>query len=112
MPTFTVIYEADGVMRLGQTTADSGAAAGRRYARRGEVHAVIAGHHQDCSDATAAPASDMDTIVGSIAREHLGFSTLEPRRSDSLDFRDCACWCVRAALEAAYEAGRAAATGS
>src|ERR1700758_3612616 len=47
----------------------------------------------------------MDQIIATIAKEHLSFDTLETRRSDSLDFREVAVWCVKAALEAAYKAG-------
>ena len=47
----------------------------------------------------------MDQIIAAIAREHLSFDTLQTRRSDSLDFREVAVWCVKAALEAAYKAG-------
>ena len=43
-----------------------------------------------------------------IARAKLGIETLETRRSDELDFHEVAVWSIRAALEAAYEAGRAA----
>lgn len=42
------------------------------------------------------------------ARRALGIETLETRNSDRLDFHDLAVWNVRAALEAAYEAGRKA----
>jgi hypothetical protein len=48
-------------------------------------------------------------VLASIAREKLGFETLETRRSDALDFRDVAVWSVKDALEAAYRAGLAAA---
>ena len=44
-----------------------------------------------------------------IAREALGLETLETRNSDSLDFHDTAVWCVKDALQRAYEAGRASA---
>jgi len=40
-----------------------------------------------------------------IAQDHLRVPTLETRRSDSLDFHDVAVWCVRDALQAAFEAG-------
>lgn len=43
--------------------------------------------------------------IAEIALVHLHIETLETRRSDSLDFYDCAVWCIRAALEAAYLAG-------
>lgn len=53
-------------------------------------------------------ASDSN-VIADIAKQHLGLSTLETRRSDSLDFHDLAVWQLRAALEAAYRAGLAAA---
>ena len=31
--------------------------------------------------------------------------TLRTRKSDSLDFHDCAVWCIKQALEQAYELG-------
>jgi len=50
-----------------------------------------------------------DTILNTIAREALGLETLETRSRDSLDFHDLAVWCVKDALQRAYEAGRASA---
>jgi len=50
-----------------------------------------------------------DNTLNTIAREALGLETLETRKSDSLDFHDIAVWCVKDALERAYEAGRASA---
>jgi len=56
--------------------------------------------------------SDVDTetirrtALERIARDLLGFSTLEPRKSDSLDFRECAVWNIAMALEAAYAVGQ------
>ena len=47
-----------------------------------------------------------DATLLEIAKRELGCDTLETRRSDSLDFSDQAVWCLKAALEAAYEAGR------
>ena len=49
-------------------------------------------------------ASD-SKVIEDIAKQHLGLSTLETRRSDSLDFHDTAVWCIRDALEAAFKAG-------
>jgi uncharacterized protein DUF6900 len=46
-------------------------------------------------------------VLAAIAKEHLGLETLETRKSDALDFSDQAVWSIRAALEAAYEAGKA-----
>ena len=47
----------------------------------------------------------IEQLLTQIAREHLSIETLETRRSDSLDFHDVAVWCVRDALEAAFNAG-------
>lgn len=44
--------------------------------------------------------------LASIASEALRVETLEARNSDSLDFYDCGVLDIRAALEAAYMAGR------
>ena len=46
-----------------------------------------------------------DQLLTRIAREHLRIQTLETRKSCSLDFHDLAVWCVRDALEAAFNAG-------
>jgi hypothetical protein len=54
-------------------------------------------------------SSTRDNQLSTIAREALGLETLETRSSDSLDFHDLAVWCVKDALERAYEAGRQAA---
>jgi hypothetical protein len=48
--------------------------------------------------------SKQKTII-QIAKEHLHLETLDTRRSDSHDFSDQAVWCIKAALEAAYDAG-------
>jgi hypothetical protein len=50
-----------------------------------------------------------DRVLEDIAKEHLRVPTLETRKSDSLDFHDLAVWQLRAALDAAYQAGIAAA---
>jgi hypothetical protein len=47
----------------------------------------------------------IEQLLTQIAHEHLSIETLETRRSDSLDFHDVAVWCVRDALEAAFNAG-------
>ena len=51
----------------------------------------------------------LDELIAAIAKETLHIDTLETRKSDSLDFHDVAVWSVKAALEAAYRAGLAAA---
>jgi altronate dehydratase len=50
-----------------------------------------------------------DRVLEDIAKEHLRVATLETRKSDSLDFHDLAVWQLRAALDAAYQAGIVAA---
>jgi hypothetical protein len=47
-----------------------------------------------------------DKTLAEIAARHLNLETLETRNSDGLDFHDMAVWSIKAALEAAYEAGR------
>ena len=41
-----------------------------------------------------------------IATDHLLIETLETRNSDRLDFHDVSVWAVKAALQAAFEAGQ------
>lgn len=53
---------------------------------------------------TTSPTSE---ILARIAEQHLGVETLEERRSDALDFHEVPVWDLRAALAAAYDAGRA-----
>ena len=47
-----------------------------------------------------------DTTLAEIAARHLHLDTLKTRNSDILDFHDMAVWSIKAALEAAFEAGR------
>lgn len=47
-----------------------------------------------------------------IAQQHLNVETLATRNSDSLDFHEVSVWGIQAALEAAYEAGKAAKKGA
>jgi hypothetical protein len=50
-------------------------------------------------------AHSIPDLLAQIALQHLNVPTLEPRRSDRLDFHEVAVWCVKDALKAAYEAG-------
>jgi hypothetical protein len=61
---------------------------------------------------TAPPAkAPSEALLLEIATRHFhSIETLETRNSDRLDFHDVAVWAIRAALEAAYAAGVAAAT--
>ena len=43
-----------------------------------------------------------------IAQTILGLETLDTRNSDRLDFHDVAVWNIKAALQAAFEAGQEA----
>ena len=45
-------------------------------------------------------------ILTAIAQDHLDIETLETRKSDSFDFHDVSVWGIKAALEAAFEAGK------
>ncbi|WP_457650865.1 DUF6900 domain-containing protein [Profundibacter sp.] len=47
--------------------------------------------------------------LASIAKKHLFIETIETRNSDSQDFHKVSVWGIKAALEAAYAAGLAAA---
>lgn len=51
-----------------------------------------------------------DALILEIAKRQFFIETLETRDRDRLDFHDVAVWAMRAALEEAYEAGRASAT--
>ena len=49
--------------------------------------------------------SKLEQLLTQIAQSKLGIESLETRKSDSLDFHDVAVWCLRDALEAAFNAG-------
>lgn len=49
--------------------------------------------------------SKLEQLLTQIAQSKLGIETLETRKSDRLDFHDVAVWCLRDALEAAFNAG-------
>jgi hypothetical protein len=51
-----------------------------------------------------------NALLAGIADQRLNLQTLETRNSDSLDFPTLAVWQIKAALEAAFEAGREAAS--
>lgn len=51
----------------------------------------------------------MKKLLAQIAAKHLFIDTLEARNRDSLDFHEMPVWGIEAALEEAYEAGRASA---
>ena len=52
-----------------------------------------------------AKQQQIDQLLTDIAKKHLNIETLETRNSDSLDFHDVAVWCLKDALQEAYEAG-------
>ena len=54
------------------------------------------------------PNKSTDKLFQKIAEEHLFIETLEERKMDDLDFHNVSVWGVKAALQAAYEAGKAA----
>lgn len=55
---------------------------------------------------TKRQQEQLDAIFTKIAQEELQVETLEQRWSDNLDFYDIPVWCIKKALERAYEAGR------
>jgi len=55
-------------------------------------------------------AKDPNQQLEQIAKEHLFIETLQTQHSDRLDFHDVSVWGVKAALQAAFEAGRKAAS--
>ena len=63
---------------------------------------------QTVEEMTAAARGNLEKFerLAMIARKHLNLETLETRNSDSADFSDQAVWNIRAALAAAYEAGK------
>ena len=48
----------------------------------------------------------LEQLLDQIAKQHLFIETLETQHSDRLDFHDVSVWGIKAALEAAFEAGR------
>jgi hypothetical protein len=50
-------------------------------------------------------AKKLNQLLEQIAKQHLFIDTLETQSSDRLDFHDVRFWGVKAALQAAYEAG-------
>jgi hypothetical protein len=55
---------------------------------------------------TITGAKRMNKTLDRIAQEILNLHTLDTRNSDAPDFHDLAVWKIKAALEAAYAAGR------
>ena len=77
-------------------------------ARRRSVTATKKRAAIEAEARTAGQQANRDKVIAEIAKRFLRVQTLETRKSDSLDFYDCAVWCIKEALEAAYEAGREA----
>ncbi|PUE19801.1 hypothetical protein B9Z43_08240 [Limnohabitans sp. MMS-10A-192] len=46
-----------------------------------------------------------DVLFKRLAKEHLFIDTLQTQHSDRLDFHDVSVWGIKAALQAAYDAG-------
>lgn len=53
-------------------------------------------------------ALNRDAVLGDVALRALRVDTLETRKTDDLDFHECAVWELRNALTAAFEHGRTA----
>jgi hypothetical protein len=54
----------------------------------------------------------LDRLLSAIARRYLWIESLETRKSDSKDFHSVPVWGLRAALQAAFDAGRASNTNA
>ena len=63
---------------------------------------------QTVEEMTAAARGNLEKFecLAMIARKHLNLETLETRNGDSADFHELAVWDIKAALAAAYEAGK------
>ena len=59
------------------------------------------------AEAEALATEARDVALAKIASIYLHRDTLETQNSDRLDFSDQAVWSLKAALEAAYAAGKA-----
>ena len=55
-------------------------------------------------------AKTLDQLFQRIALDHLFVETLETRNSDRLDFHEVSVWSIKTALQAAFDAGRQAAS--
>jgi len=55
---------------------------------------------------TRSAAQAKATAIGKIARYWFDRTSLQTKK-DGTDFQETAVWCIKAALEAAYDAGRA-----
>lgn len=56
-------------------------------------------------------AAALAAVKAIATRDHLNIMTLKTRGLDSADFHDMPVWAMEAAIEAAFEAGYAAAQG-
>jgi hypothetical protein len=52
----------------------------------------------------------LDQLFQQIALDHLFVDTLETRNSDRLDFHEVSVWGIKTALQAAFDAGKQAAS--
>lgn len=57
-------------------------------------------------------SNNLDKLFEQIALEHMRIESLETQNRDRYDFHDVAVWSIKSALQAAYDAGVAAAKGS
>ena len=58
------------------------------------------------SEAIPTKSAGMDTAVAQTAKSVLHIKTLKTQNSDELDFHSLSVWEIKAALEAAYNAGK------
>jgi hypothetical protein len=81
-------------------------AAAREHRQTDESLALLAQIDAAIAKAAETKPSKKDQQIAEIAARILRIETTETRNSDRLDFHECAVWNIRAAMEAAYEAGK------
>ena len=57
-------------------------------------------------------AKTLHQLFQQIAQDHLFVDTLETRNSDRLDFHEVSVWGIKTALQAAFDAGKQAASSN
>jgi hypothetical protein len=79
---------------------------GASYATKAELLASVERYAAEYGcDGAIKPTPTAD-VIAQIAKSYLGIKTLEIQNSDSLDFHSLSVWNLKAALEAAWKAGK------
>jgi hypothetical protein len=81
-------------------------AIGVSYATKAELLANVERYAAEYGCEGSNKPTPPDELLAQIAQRYLGIKTLEIQNSDSLDFHSLSVWNVKAALEAAWKAGK------